>query len=213
MAMIVAFLALNSGERAIAEPVVVAALGDSLVQGYGLGQGQGFVPQMQAALDGLGFDVTLVNAGVSGDTTAGGLMRVDWTLTSDVQALIVSLGGNDILRGVAPSFAKENLTKILQTATAQNLPVMLIGISAPSNFGADYKMEFDAIYPNLAEKFGAVFYPNFLAALSALNDRNTTMNTLMQRDGLHPNAQGMALIVADMAPVIGDLLDRIADHQ
>jgi acyl-CoA thioesterase-1 len=114
---------------------------------------------------------------------------------------------------VAPAFAKENLTKILQTATARNLPVMLIGMSATSNFGADYKTEFDAIYPDLAAKFDAVLYPDFLAALIALNDRNTTMNTLMQRDGLHPNAQGMALIVDDMAPVIADFLDRVADGQ
>lgn len=114
-----------------ADEVVIAALGDSLTQGYGLVQEDGFVPQLQAWLAEQGADVTIINAGVSGDTTAGGLSRVDWTLTPDVDALIVALGGNDLLRGIAPEVSRANLQGILSAAAANSVPVLLVGMQAP----------------------------------------------------------------------------------
>lgn len=119
----------------IAEPVTIAALGDSLTQGFGLPPEDGLVPQLQRWLEANGAEVTLINAGVSGDTTAGGLARIDWTLTDEVDALIVALGGNDVLRGIAPEAVRANLDGILTKATARDLPVLLVGTEAPQNFG------------------------------------------------------------------------------
>ena len=191
--------------RAQAEPVVIAALGDSLTQGYGLPQEDGFVPQLQRWLDANGADVRLVNAGVSGDTTAGGLSRVGWTLTEDVDGLIVALGGNDLLRGVDPAVTRANLDGILAVAEAQGVPVLLVGMDAPSNYGADYEAAFDAIYPELADERGTLLAPNFLEALAAQEDRATALRDYMQPDAIHPNAQGVALIVEELGPHVLDL--------
>jgi acyl-CoA thioesterase-1 len=191
-----------------AEPVTVAVLGDSLTQGYGLPPEQGFVPQLQRWLDAQGAEVVLVNAGVSGDTTAGGLARVDWTLTPEVGAMIVALGGNDMLRGLDPAEARANLAGILDAAKARNLPVLLVGLEAPSNFGPDYKADFDAAYADLAAEYGALLYPNFLAALTAQNDLTTALRQYMQGDGIHPNAEGVALIVEAIGPSVLELLSR-----
>ena len=136
---------------ATANPVTIAAFGDSLTQGFGLVADEGFVPQLQRWLDEAGAEVTVINAGVSGDTTAGGLSRIEWTLTPDVDAIIVALGGNDLLRGVDPSSSRANLEGILQVATERDLEVLLVGMEAQSNFGAEFKLAFDAIYPELSE--------------------------------------------------------------
>jgi acyl-CoA thioesterase-1 len=189
-----------------AEPVTVAALGDSLTQGYGLPPDQGFVPQLQRWLDAQGAEAVLVNAGVSGDTTAGGLARVEWTLTPDIGAMIVALGGNDMLRGLDPAAARANLAGILDAAKARNLPVLLIGLEAPSNYGPDYKADFDAAYADLAAEYGALLYPNFLAALTARNDLSTALRQYMQGDGIHPNAEGVALMVEAIGPSVLELL-------
>lgn len=189
-----------------AEPVTVAALGDSLTQGFGLTPDDGFVPQLQAWLDGQGADVQMINAGVSGDTTAGGLSRIEWTLTPDVDALIVALGGNDLLRGIDPAASRANLSGILQVADARGLPVLLVGMEAPSNYGAEYKAAFDAIYRELAEEFGALYHENFLGALLDGNDRQTALTELMQSDAVHPNAAGVALIIADIGPQVMELV-------
>ena len=189
-----------------AEPVTVAALGDSLTQGFGLTPNDGFVPQLQAWLDGQGADVQVINAGVSGDTTAGGLSRIEWTLTPDVDALIVALGGNDLLRGIDPAASRANLSGILQVADARGLPVLLVGLEAPSNYGAEYKAAFDAIYRELAEEFGALYHENFLGALLDGNDRQTALTELMQSDAVHPNAAGVALIIADIGPQVMELV-------
>ena len=189
-----------------AEPVTVAALGDSLTQGFGLTPDDGFVPQLQAWLDGQGADVQMINAGVSGDTTAGGLSRIEWTLTPDVDALIVALGGNDLLRGIDPAASRANLSGILQVADARGLPVLLVGMEAPSNYGAEYKAAFDAIYRELAEEFGALYHENFLGALLDGNDRQTALTELMQGDAVHPNATGVALIIADIGPRVMELV-------
>lgn len=135
---------------AAAEPVTVAALGDSLTQGYGLAQDDGLVPQLQAWLRGQGADVTIVNAGVSGDTTAGGLSRIDWTLADRPDGIIVALGGNDMLRGFDPELTRSNLDAILTRAEDAGVPALLIGLQAMGNYGPDYKAAFDAIFPELA---------------------------------------------------------------
>ncbi|MFZ1725441.1 MAG: arylesterase [Albidovulum sp.] len=194
---------------AAAEPATVVALGDSLTAGYGLPVEDGLVPQLQRWLTAHGTDAVLVNAGVSGDTTAGGLARTDWTLTPDVDAIIVTLGGNDLLRGLPPAEARANLDAILAKAKARNLPVLLIGLVAPGNYGADYKASFDAIYPDLAAKYTALYVKNFLAPIAAQPDRETALNTLMQADRIHPNARGVALIVDALGPKVQELVKRV----
>lgn len=195
---------------AAAEPVTVAALGDSLTQGYGLPVGDGFVPQLEAWLKARGADVVLVNAGVSGDTSAGGLARVDWTLTPDVDAMIVALGGNDLLRGIDPATTRANIEGILTAAAARDLPVLVVGMVAPGNFGQDYKQAFDAIYPDLSAEYGALHYPAFLDALTSIEDRAAAIRDYMQPDGIHPNREGVSLIVEAMGPAVLELVGRAA---
>lgn len=193
---------------AVAEPVTVAALGDSLTQGYGLPADQGFVPQLERWLQARGHDVVVINAGVSGDTTAGGLSRVAWTLTSQVDAMIVALGGNDLLRGLDPEASRANLDGIVQAGQTAGVAVMLVGMTAPGNYGPDYKTAFDAIYPDLAAQYGTLYAEDFLGAITGLPDRAAAMATYVQPDGLHPNAAGVALIVGALGPVVEDLLAR-----
>ena len=193
-------IVLISAGAAQADEVVIAALGDSLTQGYGLPAAEGFVPQLQAWLDAQGAEVRLINAGVSGDTTAGGLSRVGWTLTPDVDGMIVALGGNDLLRGLDPVQARSNIDGIMKAAAAANVEVLLVGMEAPGNFGPDYKAQFDAIYPELAQEYGSGFQDSFFAGLSAVGDPSdpTTLRAYFQADGIHPNADGVAKIVAGM---------------
>jgi acyl-CoA thioesterase I len=193
---------------AAADPVTVAALGDSLTQGYGLPDGQGFVPRLQAWLDARGADVRLINAGVSGDTTAGGLARIGWTLTTEVDALIVALGGNDVLRGIPPATARANLDGIMSAAAARDLPVLLVGIEVPGNYGPDYQAEFAAIWPGLAAEYGALHAESFLAPILDGGDRDSALRRYMQPDGIHPNAEGVARIVAALGPQVLELAER-----
>ncbi|WP_152465247.1 arylesterase [Sulfitobacter sp. THAF37] len=200
------------GQAVAAQEVVVAALGDSLTQGYGLPADQGFVPQLENWLRAQGSEVTLVNAGVSGDTTAGGLARVGWTLTPEVDGMIVALGGNDLLRGLAPEQARANLTGILQAAQDAEVEVLLIGMEAPGNYGPDYKADFDAIYPELAAEFDTGFLGSFFAGLTegdAPADP-AQLQTYFQADGIHPNAEGVSRIVARVGPEVQALVERIA---
>jgi acyl-CoA thioesterase-1 len=194
---------------AVAEPVIIAALGDSLTQGFGLPPESGFVPQLESWLTAQGEEVILINAGVSGDTTAGGLARADWTLTPEVDALIVAFGGNDILRGISPEEARRNLSGILDVAAARDVPVLLVGMVAPPNYGPDYKEQFDAIYPDLAERFGTEYFPSFLGPILAIEDRQAALAQFMQRDGIHPNDVGVALIVEQMGPSVQALIARV----
>ncbi|MDY6860516.1 MAG: arylesterase [Pseudomonadota bacterium] len=193
---------------AIAGNVTIAALGDSLTQGYGLPQEQGFVPRLQAWLRDNGADATVLNAGVSGDTTAGGLSRVDWTLSDEVDAMIVALGGNDMLRGIDPAVSRANLAGILDAARDRDVPVLLVGISAPGNYGPSYKAAFDAIYPDLAAAYGTLLHQDFLSAIAARADLQGAMRLYMQPDGIHPNARGVDLIVAAIGPGVLELIDR-----
>lgn len=204
--MTLAVLAFAGAARA--EPVTIAALGDSLTQGYGLVEDQGFVPQLQRWLDANGARARLINAGVSGDTTAGGAARVAWTLTPDIDAMIVALGGNDLLRGIDPEVARANLDAILATAQAQNVPVLLIGMRAPGNYGPDYKAQFDAIYPDLAARYGTLYLDSFFAGFGDAADDPAKAVRLMQSDGIHPNADGVARIVAAVGPRVIELIAR-----
>ena len=192
-----------------AAPATVAALGDSLTQGFGLAPDDGFVPQLQRWLDMQGANAELINAGVSGDTTAGGLSRIAWTLSDDVDALIVALGANDMLRGIDPGVARANLDGILTEAGRQDVPVLLVGLDTLPNYGPEYKAAFDAIYPELAARHGTLYHPDFLGALAALGDRAAALEAYMQADGMHPNRDGVKLIVSDIGPSVLDLLAGI----
>jgi acyl-CoA thioesterase I len=191
-----------------ADTVNIAALGDSLTQGYGLVQEEGFVPQLQGWLAARGHGVAMINAGVSGDTTAGGLSRIGWTLSPDVDALIVALGGNDLLRGLPPEASRANLEGILQAAKAAGVPVLLVGMEAPGNYGPEFKADFDAIYPELAAQYGALHAESFLGPVTdaAEADPRAALAAYMQADGIHPNAAGVALIVSALGPVVEKLI-------
>lgn len=175
--------------------------GDSLVAGYGLNAGEGFPEQLQQALDDDGYDVQVVNAGVSGDTTAGGLARLDWTLSDSPDAMIIVLGGNDLLRGLNPSQTRENLRAILEHVRARGIPVLLCGMLAPVNLGPDYRQQFDAIYPELAREFGAGLYPFFLDGVALRPELNLP-------DGMHPNKAGIAKITRAILPHAHALLEQ-----
>jgi acyl-CoA thioesterase-1 len=191
-----------------AQEVVVAALGDSLTQGYGLVETDGFVPQLQAWLTQKGADIRVINAGVSGDTTAGGLSRVAWTMTPEVDAMIVALGGNDLLRGLEPAVSRANLEGILKAAGAADVSVLLVGMQAPGNFGPEYKDQFDAIYPDLAEAYGATLVPGFFDGLPLVNGDPASARAFMQADGIHPNAKGVSRIVDSIGPAVVELAAR-----
>jgi len=188
-----------------AEPVAIAALGDSLTQGYGLREDQGFVPQLQSWLDAQEVEARLINAGVSGDTTAGGLARVAWTLTPDVDAMIVALGGNDLLRGLDPAMSRRNIDGILQHASEANVEVLLVGMHAPGNYGPDYKAAFDALYPELAAEYEVLFLDSFFAGLPSQDP--AALSAFLQADGIHPNADGVTRIVEGFGPMVLQLIE------
>ncbi|WP_368044699.1 arylesterase [Sabulicella glaciei] len=182
-------------------PVTLLALGDSLTAGYGLPQGQGFVPRLEAALRERGRNVRVVNGGVSGDTMAGGAARLDWLLAENPRAAIVALGANDGLRGLpAPRMAKA-LDTILDRLEARRIPVLLAGMHAPPNLGAEYGREFHAVFTRAAERRNVVFMPFFLEGVAG-------ERALNQGDGIHPNAHGVALMVRTILPQVEELLDR-----
>ena len=202
----VSVLLLLAGPAGAGGPTTVLALGDSLTQGYGLPAAEGFVPQLEAWLRNRGHDVNIVNGGVSGDTTAGGAARVDWSLTEEVDAMIVALGGNDMLRGIDPEVSKRNLATILETARENAVDVLLVGMRAPGNFGPDYKTAFDGIYARLAARYGTLHYKDFFTGLGT--DDPATARAFFQPDGIHPNADGVVRIVEAMGPAVVDLIDR-----
>lgn len=206
-----AFLALYGATCAAAraEPLTLVAFGDSLTQGYGLPDGDGLVPQLQAWLTAKGADVTVLNAGVSGDTTAGGLSRIAWTLTPEVDAIIVTLGGNDLLRGIDPAETRKNLDGILAETANRNLPTLLVPMIAPGNFGADYKAAFDALYPDLATAHGATLAQPFFAPLTGGSADPAVMRPWLQADGIHPNKDGVAKVVEVLGPEVLALLATV----
>jgi acyl-CoA thioesterase-1 len=197
-----ALLLLAAPAAAQDDTVRIVALGDSLTHGYGLPPQEGFVPQLEAWLHENGAPwADVINAGVSGDTTAGGLARLEWSLSDGADALIVALGGNDLLRGIDPATSRANLDGIMAGAAGRDLPVLISGMRAPGNYGPDFKQAFDAMYPELAETYGALYDPFFLEGVQ--DDRS-----LWQSDGIHPNADGVAVIVERIGPKVLELARR-----
>jgi acyl-CoA thioesterase I len=191
---------------AAAAEVRILAFGDSLTEGYGLPEADGFVPQLQRWLAAHGAaDATVVNGGVSGDTTAGGLARIDWSLGDDIDGVIVELGANDMLRGLPTGAMRANLDGILTAIDRRGLPVMLTGLPAPPNYGEEYRQAFRAMFRDLAKAHGAIYYRSFLAGMGQGRSVRQVMR-LMQPDGIHPNAEGVAAIVADIGPVVLELV-------
>jgi len=184
------------------ETVRLLTFGDSLVHGYGLAAGDEFPAQLQRALDANGRAVEVLNGGNSGDTTAAGLARLDWSLAERPDAVLLELGANDALRGLDPAAAYENLAAILGRLEAANIPVLLAGMRAPLNLGADYVSAFDDVFPSLAEKHKVFFYPFFLEGVALVPSLN-------QADGIHPNREGVAVIVEKIMPYVLDLLDHL----
>jgi len=180
----------------------LVALGDSLTAGYGLPPEQGFTVVLEKALKAKGYDVQVVNAGVSGDTTAGGRARLDWTLGDKPDAMIIELGANDMLRGIDPAQARANLDAILKTVTGRKIPVLLAGMYASGTYGRTYVERFNAIYPELAQTYSVPLYPFFL-------DGVATDAKLNQGDGIHPNAAGVQRIVEGILPYVTRLLDKV----
>ena len=194
--------ALLFSAAAHARPIRILILGDSLTAGYGLPAADGWQAQMLAALRKTGLDVTFMDAAVSGDTTAGGRARLDWALGDGADAAVVELGGNDGLRGVNPDATAANLSAILDTLAAKHIPVLLSGMLAPPNLGPDYWDAFRAVFTRLGQRPGVIFDPFFLQGVAARPELN-------QPDRLHPNAEGVKIIVARMLPLMQQLVAQV----
>ena len=188
---------------ASAEPaqIRILALGTSLTQGYGLPPGTELTALLEARLKARHIDAKVINAGVSGDTSAGGLSRLDWSLADHPDAAIVELGGNDALRGLSPEQTEKNLGSVLAKLKAQRVPVLLLGMMAPRNLGPEYTARFDAIYPKLAKQFGVIFYPFVLSGVAMQAGLN-------QADGIHPNPAGEKIVADRIFP---DVLKLVAE--
>jgi acyl-CoA thioesterase I len=182
-------------------PVHIVAFGDSLTAGFGLRGNEAFPAVLQRALAARGVAAEIANAGVSGDTASGGLARLDWSVPDGTDAVILELGANDALRGLDPAVTRKALDAILTRLKARNIPVLLCGMLAPPNLGADYGSAFNAIYPDLAARYGVLLYPFFLDGVVA--DR-----ALNQADGLHPTAKGVGIIVKAIMPKVDELIAR-----
>ncbi len=182
---------------------IVTLLGDSITAGYGLRAGDALPAQLQAALGRLGLDVLVRGAGLSGDTTAGGLDRIDFSVQPDTEVCVVELGGNDVLQGLSPQTTRANLDRILVRLKARRIKAVLCGLHAPPTLNAGYARTFNAIYPDLARRHGVGLYPNLLAGVAMTPGLN-------QRDGLHPNPQGVKIIAARLATVVARALSARA---
>ncbi|MDX2224559.1 MAG: arylesterase [Rhodospirillaceae bacterium] len=199
--MLLAVIALPA--TAADAPVRILAFGDSLTAGYGLDDlSQAFPAQLEQALRARGHDVKVIASGVSGETTTGGLNRIEWSLAENPDAVIVELGGNDGLRAVDPALTERNLDGILTKLAARGIPALLAGMLAPPNLGRDYGERFAGLYPRLAQKHDAVFYPFFLDGVAAEPSLN-------QDDRIHPNAAGVKVIVERILPKVEELIARV----
>ena len=195
-----AFLAIFAMVSAgMTQPYRIVGFGDSLMAGYGLGPGEGFPEKLQAALHGKGHDVVIANAGVSGDTTSGGLSRLDWSVPDGTQLVILELGANDMLRGVAPDVTERNLDKMLTRLKDRGIAVLLVGMRAAPNLGVHYADAFNGIYPQLASKHGVPLYPFFLDGVAA-------DPSFLLQDRMHPNAAGIDRMVERMLPEVEKLI-------
>ncbi len=195
-------LAFSGAQAAAATATTrILAFGDSLTAGFGLAPDEAFPVRLAARLKADGYDVDVSNGGVSGDTTSGGLARLDWALSAHPDIVLLELGANDMLRGIDPKLAQANLDAILARLIAAHVRVLLIGMKAAGNWGAEYRQDFDEIYPALARKYRVPLYPFYLDGV-ALDEK------LNQADGLHPNKAGVEVIVARIAPVVEPMLKR-----
>ena len=199
--MLLAASGLPASQAAAATPVIVA-FGDSLTAGLGLPEKDSFPAQLERVLKARGQEVKVVNAGVSGDSAAAGLARLDWAMPDDASAVIVELGANDALQGLDPAATKATIEKIITELKARGLPILLAGMEAPPNLGKDYVDQFRALYADLAQRYGLILYPFFLDGV-ALDDQYTL------GDGMHPNAEGVARIVDGILPKVEELLARV----
>ena len=188
------------------KPVKMVVLGDSLSAGFGLSAPAAFPARLQKALQSKGIAVDMINAGVSGDTSSGGRDRLDWSVPEGTEAVIVELGANDALRGVDPKVTRSALTDILTRLKARKIAVLLCGMYAPPNYGADYAARFNAIYPDIAREFGVPLYPFFLEGVA-------TEARLNQPDGLHPTAEGIDVIVKNILPTVEAFLGAITGQR
>jgi acyl-CoA thioesterase I len=199
IASIIFCLALSLPAKA--EPITILALGDSLFAGYGLDGPQAYPAQLEAALKAKGLDVKVLNAGVSGDTASQGAARLGWSLSDDVDVVIVELGANDALRGLPPEQAEAALAGIAAAVNAKKLPLLIMGMRAPPNMGPDYGQRFEPMFQRVAENHGAALYPFFLEGVAA----DASLN---QADGIHPNVAGVAIIVKKTLPAVEALIGR-----
>ncbi|MBR0782795.1 arylesterase [Bradyrhizobium iriomotense] len=188
------------------KPVKLVVLGDSLSAGLGLPAQEAFPQKLQKALQAKGIAVDMTNAGVSGDTTSGGRDRLDWSVPEGTEGVIIELGANDALRGIDPALTRTALTDIVQRLKARKIPVMLCGMLAPPNYGADYAARFNSIYPDLAKQFGVPLYPFFLEGVAA----DAKLN---QADGIHPTAAGVDIIVGNIMPTVEAFLGTITEQR
>jgi len=198
----------GTGQFALASdksPIKIVVLGDSLVAGYGLAPGKGFPEQLAVVLKANHDKIEIINAGVSGDTSSGGVARLDWSVPDKIDAVILELGANDALRGVPPELTGKNLENMITRLRERNIEVLLVGMKAPPNMGKPYEDAFNAIYPNLAEKYKLVFYPFFLDGVIA----NPKLN---QADAMHPTAEGIGVIVNRFLPTMEELLSRLSER-
>ncbi|MBF9197422.1 arylesterase [Microvirga sp. BT290] len=191
--------------QAQGQPIRLVALGDSLSAGYGLPQEAAFPVVLERVLKAKGYKVEITNAGVSGDTSSGGLDRLDWSVPDGTDGVIVELGANDMLRGLDPALTRKNLEAIIEQLKARNIPVMLAGMVASRNLGPDYVQKFDSLYPDIAKKHDLVLYPFFLDGVAGERSLNLP-------DGLHPTAKGVEIIVERILPTIEGFLARIAQR-
>jgi acyl-CoA thioesterase-1 len=192
--------------QAAIKPLKVVVLGDSLSAGYGLPADAAFPAKLQKALQTKGIATEMVNAGVSGDTTSGGLERLDWSVSADTDAVILELGANDALRGIDPKVPQKSLEEIVKRLKARNIAVLLCGMLAPPNYGTDYAKQFNAIYPDLAKKYDVPLYPFFLEGVA-------TVSRLNQPDGLHPTAEGIDVVVKNIMPTVEAFLRSVAGQK
>jgi acyl-CoA thioesterase I len=193
---------LFSFQVAFAKPIILLALGDSLTSGLGLEASEAFPAKLEAALKSRYPGLKIINGGVSGDTAADGLARLDWALTDDVGGLIVELGANDALRGLDVAQTETTLNGIMVKAQLRNLPVLILGMKAPPNMGPEYVAKFDGLYPRLAEKYQALLYPFYLDGVAAIASLN-------QSDGIHPNSRGVDVIVSKVMPSVEELIGKV----
>ena len=204
--MLALMTVLNPAWAEATKPVKLVVLGDSLSAGLGLPAQEAFPAKLQKALQAKGIAIDMINAGVSGDTSSGGRDRLDWSVAEGTEGVIVELGANDALRGIDPDLTRAALTDIVARLKARNISVMLCGMVAPPNYGADYAARFNSIYPDLAKKFDVPLYPFFLDGVAA----DAKLN---QADGIHPTAEGVDIVVNNMLPTVEAFLRTIGEQR